>query len=149
LEAMRRLGGKKAQEAISWWSRYERLQAPNRHALFGATLTGNELENYKKFTTRPSDNAEIVKNMLRDQADYSEATARQKTMQFESAGYRVPQLSQVNFEKTYTGGEQVPAAQPQQGGSKYEINQIITKGNKRYRVIGLSDPNDPDVEEVK
>lgn len=149
LEAMRRLGGKKAQDAISWWSRYERLQAPNRHALFGATLTGNELENYKKFTARPSDDPQIVRNMLRDQADYSDATARQKAMQFESAGYRVPQLRQVNFEQTYSGGGQAPAAQPQQGKGKYEINQIITKGNKRYRVIGLSDPNDPDVEEVK
>ena len=47
------------------------------------------------------------------------------------------------------GGGQAPTAQPQQGGGKYEMNQIITKGNKRYRVIGLSDPNDPDVEEVK
>ena len=149
LEAMRRLGGKKAQEAISWWSRYNRLQAPNRHALFGATLTGNELKNYQSFTAKPSDSAETVKTMLRDQSDYSDAIARQKAMQFESAGYRVPQLRQINFEQTYNGGGQAPAAQPQQGGGKYEMNQIITKGNKRYRVVGLSDPNDPDVEEVK
>ena len=149
LEATRRLGGKKAQEAISWWSRYNRLQAPNRHALFGATLTGNELKNFQSFTAKPSDSAETVKTMLRDQADYSDATARQKAMQYESAGYRVPQLRQVNFEQTYGGGGQAPVAQPQQGGGKYEINQIITKGNKRYRITGLSDPNDPDVEEVK
>ncbi len=149
LEATRRLGGKKAQEAISWWSRYSRLQAPNRHALFGATLTGNELKNFQSFTAKPSDSAETVKTMLRDQADYSDATARQKAMQYESAGYRVHQLRQVNFEQTYGGGGQAPAAQPQQGGGKYEINQIITKGGKPYRIIGLSDPNDPDVEEVK
>lgn len=149
LEATRRLGGKKAQDAISWWSRYNRLQAPNRHALFGATLTGNELKNYQSFTAKPSDSAETVKTMLRDQADYSDATARQKAMQYESAGYRVPQLRQINFEQTYSGGGQTPAAQPQQGGSRYQMGQVITKGNKQYRVIGLSNPDDPDVEEVK
>jgi hypothetical protein len=149
LEATRRLGGKKAQEAISWWSRYNRLQAPNRHALFGATLTGNELKNYQSFTAKPSDSAETVKTMLRDQADYSEATSRQKAMQYESAGYRVPQLRQVNFEQTYSGGGQAPAAQPQQGGGRYQMGQVITKGNKQYRVVGLSNPDDPDVEEVK
>jgi hypothetical protein len=149
LEATRRLGGKKAQEAISWWSRYNRLQAPNRHALFGATLTGNELKNFQSFTAKPSDSAETVKTMLRDQADYSDATARQKTMQYESAGYRVPQLRQVNFEQTYGGDNQAPTTQGQPSGGKYQIDQIITKGNKKYRVTGLSDPNDPDVEEVK
>jgi len=149
LEATRRLGGKKAQEAISWWSRYNRLQAPNRHALFGATLTGNELKNFQSFTAKPSDSAETVKTMLRDQADYSDATARQKAMQYESAGYRVPQLRQVNFEQTYGGGNQAPTIQGQPSGGTYQINQIITKGNKKYRITGLSDPNDPDVEEVK
>jgi hypothetical protein len=149
LEATRRLGGKKAQEAISWWSRYNRLQAPNRHALFGATLTGNELKNFQSFTAKPSDSSETVKTMLRDQADYSESTARQKAMQYESAGYRVPQLRQVNFEQTYGGDNQAPTAQGQPSAGKYQIDQIITKGNKKYRVTGLSDPNDPDVEEVK
>jgi len=144
LEAMRRLGGKKAQEAISWWSRYNRLQAPNRHSLFGATLTGNELKNFQSFTAKTSDSAETVKTMLRDQADYSEATARQKVMQYESAGYRVPDLRKVNFEQTY-GGD----SQGQPSVEKYQIDQIITKGNKKYRITGLSDPNDPDVEEVK
>lgn len=33
--------------------------------------------------------------------------------------------------------------------SKYSIGQIIKRGNKSYRVTGLSDPNNPDVEEVK
>ena len=149
LEATRRLGGKKAQEAISWWSRYNRLQAPNRHALFGATLTGNELKNFQSFTAKPSDSSETVKTMLRDQADYSDSTARQKTMQYESAGYRVPQLRQVNFEQTYGGDNQAPTTQGQPSGGTYQIDQIITKGNKKYRITGLSDPNDPDVEEVK
>ena len=33
--------------------------------------------------------------------------------------------------------------------SQYQLGQIITKGNKKYKITGLSDPSDPDVEEVK
>jgi len=33
--------------------------------------------------------------------------------------------------------------------SKYEMGQIIKKGNKTYQIISLDDPNDPDIEEVK
>jgi len=38
---------------------------------------------------------------------------------------------------------------PQDRQSKYEMGQIIKKGNKTYQIIGLDDPNDPDIEEVK
>ena len=39
--------------------------------------------------------------------------------------------------------------QSQDGQSQYQINQVIKKGNKTYRIIGLDDPNDPEIEEVK
>jgi hypothetical protein len=39
--------------------------------------------------------------------------------------------------------------QPQDGQSQYQIGQVIKKGNKTYRITGLDDPNDPDIEEVK
>jgi hypothetical protein len=39
--------------------------------------------------------------------------------------------------------------QTQDRQSKYEMGQIIKKGNKTYQIIGLDDPNDPDIEEVK
>jgi len=35
------------------------------------------------------------------------------------------------------------------GPTGYQIGQIINAGGKRYRITGLSDPNDPDVEEVR
>jgi hypothetical protein len=37
---------------------------------------------------------------------------------------------------------------PERGG-RYQIGQIIETGGKRYRITGLDDPNDPDVEEVR
>lgn len=32
---------------------------------------------------------------------------------------------------------------------KYQIDQIIERGNKKYRVISIADPNNPDIVEVK
>jgi hypothetical protein len=104
-EAKRRLGDKAAQEAISWWSRYERLQAPNRHALFGATLTGNELKNYQSFTAKKSDSPETVKTMLQDQIDYSKSVGDNKKLTFEAAGYQVPEARARNFDESFSGGQ--------------------------------------------
>jgi hypothetical protein len=109
-EAKRRLGDAEAQKAISWWSRYERLQAPNRHALFGATLTGNELKNYQSFTAKKSDSPETVKTMLQDQIDYSKSVGDNKKLTFEAAGYQVPEARARNFDESFSGG----------GGAQYE-----------------------------
>ena len=114
LEAKRRLGDKKGQEAVSWWSRYQQLQAPNRHALFGATLTGNELKNYQSFTTKPGDAASTVRNFLTDQINYTKDTADVTRRSFESAGFKVPKAEPVDFESTYRGGSSAPAQNIQQ-----------------------------------
>jgi len=137
-EAKRRLGDKKGQEAISWWSRYDRLQAPNRHALFGATLTGNELKNYQSFTAKKSDSPETVKTFLDDQIAYSNSVGNNKKMVYEAAGYKVPEAKARDFVESFS-------AQP----SKYSVNQEITLGNKKYRVVDISNPDDPELEEVK
>lgn len=104
-EARRRLGDKKGQEAISWWSRYERLQAPNRHALFGATLTGNELRNYQLFTAKKSDSPETVKTYLEDQINYSKSIGQNKKLVYEAAGYKVPEAKARDFIQSFSGGE--------------------------------------------
>jgi hypothetical protein len=100
-EAMRRFGSEEGRKAISWWSSYQRLQAPNRHALFGATLTGNELKNYQEFTAKKSDQFLVVKDFLQDQIDYTLGTAGQRRRAFESAGYRLPDAEPVDFTATY------------------------------------------------
>jgi hypothetical protein len=109
LEARRRLGDKTGREAVSWWSRYNQLQAPNRHALFGATLTGNELKNYQSFTAKPSDNPDVVKDYLRDQINYTQDTAEQRRRAFESSGYKVPETRARDFTSTF-GGRSATAA---------------------------------------
>ena len=55
------------------------------------------------------------------------------------------------MEQLLTQPQIVPnvSMEPQDRQSKYEMGQVIKKGNKTYRIIGLDDPNDPDIEEVK
>jgi hypothetical protein len=111
MEAKRRLGTEEGAKAVQWWAKYERLQAPNRHALFGATLTGNELKSYQGFTAKKSDNPNIVRNMLLDQADYSDATARGRVRALEDSGYKVPEMRPRSFLGTYSTQQQAaPAA---------------------------------------
>ena len=114
MEAMRRLPGDKAQAAISWWSRYRRLQTPERHSLFGATLTGNELKDYQSYTAKTSDSAKTVKTMLQDQINYLEDLTANKRLKYEAAGYRMPtDQAKVDFERTYDkAGVAQPSAAP-------------------------------------
>lgn len=162
-EAMRRFGTEEGQKAIRWWSEYNRLQAPNRHALFGATLTGNELKNYQEFTAKKSDNPNVVLNQVADQLAYTEGLSRQRKRSYESAGYTVPKMEEApSFSNTY--GEPTPTAapggtMPEAGGAgtaapkpqKYKVDQVITVGNKKYKVKKLdpNNPDDPEVEEVQ
>ena len=102
------------QDMISWWSRYARLQTPNRHALFGATLTRNELRDYEKFTVKKGDSPETIMTMLRDQTDYVRGESERKRGDLELRGYSVPGASRVDFEQSYGGQPaQAPQAQPQ------------------------------------
>lgn len=111
LEAKRRLppdvlnlfGGdaKLAQEAVTWWGKYNLLQAPNRHSLFGATLTENELRNYRSFTAKTSDQSTIIKNLLNNQINYIRDTAESQRSSFKDSGYKVPNIATRNVPDYY------------------------------------------------
>lgn len=122
----RRFGKQTSQGMISWWSRYQRYQAPNRHALFGATLTGNELKNYQTFTATINDAPKTVETMLDDQINYVRSTAANKIFNAESMGYRVPEARRVSFEQTFgggtgsTGAAQTPSAPA--AGAQVDVN---------------------------
>ena len=110
VEARRRLGDAVGMEAARWWAAYNRLQAPNRHALFGATLTGNELKNYQSFTAKPSDAPEFVIGQLDDQIAYANDVRDTRVATYEAAGYRVPPRQVTDFERTLRGGTLPPPA---------------------------------------
>jgi hypothetical protein len=122
LEAARRgLGKKEANDAARWWGRYNQYQAPNRHALFGATLTGNELKNYQSFTAKPSDSAETVRGFIDDQINYSkdilDVTA--------PAGYK-PKAKPEDYESTF--GAPSPAPQPSTPKDDYVVGMEYKDG---------------------
>jgi hypothetical protein len=111
-------------DMANWWRRYENVALPERHSMFGATLTGNEAKSWRKASIGAGSSTAEVLSWIGD---------KERVLTNKLADY-----------------EMTAASRPSQPtGSKYQINQIITQGNKRYRIIGLDDPNDPDVEEVK
>ena len=148
LEAKRRfgdqLGDQLAKETVAWWSKYQQLQAPNRHALYGATLTGNELKNYQSYTSKPSDNPEIVKGFLQDQIAYAKGSARDKRDALQGTGYRVPPVNTKDFLETYKGEvpeqtqSQAQSQQPSQSNyiedQRAKANEALAKGANRDAV---------------
>jgi len=108
LESKRRLSDPEGQKAAAWWARYNLLQAPNRHALYGATLTGNELQNYRSFTTNPGDDPNYVLNNLQEQINYSVGTSQRRADFLRDSGYRVPQIQAPGFLDTYQSGSAMP-----------------------------------------
>jgi hypothetical protein len=126
LEAARRgLGKKEANDAARWWGRYNQYQAPNRHALFGATLTGNELKNYQSFTAKPSDSAETVRGFIDDQINYSkdilDVTA--------PAGYK-PKAKTEDYESTFAATSLAPQPVQSQQPSIRDAADAIISGKR-------------------
>lgn len=65
LESLKQLAANpKAPEYVKLFSKIEQLQAQYRNALFGATLTGNELKSAEKFTITNRDTAADIINKL-------------------------------------------------------------------------------------
>ena len=95
------------RETVAWWADYERLQAPNRHALFGATLTGNELKNYQSFTAKPSNDPNNVKSSLENQLKFTNDEATKRIEALEDVGYRVPRIN-INYQSTFAPSETTP-----------------------------------------
>ena len=143
LEAKRRfgdaLGGKYAKETVAWWSKYQQLQAPNRHALYGATLTGNELTNYRSYTAKPSDNPDVVQNFLKDQIAYSKSMAADKRASLQSAGYKVPEIVKSDFLSNYEStGKKMPEEATLKAYADKEFNGNIEEARSFLRTQGYN-----------
>ena len=136
------------QDAVSWWSRYQQLQAPGRHDLFGATLTGGELVNFQSFTSIPGNSAANIKTNLFNQAKFARDTSNEKAQNFERFGYNVANIPNINFEKTRgdgskfnqnNAGTNIPAfsseaeAEAALNNGTIKAGDTVTIGGKRMR----------------
>jgi hypothetical protein len=92
----------------------------------GKAVTGGEAARNFFATLQPTDSAIIL---FQKAKRAKEEIAQEKT----------------DMQKAYRG---LPE-QPSQLQKKYKIDEIIDRGGKKYRVIGINDPSNPDVEEVK
>ena len=127
------------RETVAWWADYERLQAPNRHALYGATLTGNELKNYQSFTAKVSNDPEIVKSSLDGQLRFTNDEATKRAEALEDAGYRVPKMN-INYHSTFapieitpqTGQKPIPTITTQAEFDDLPEGSVYIEDNKKY-----------------
>ena len=99
---------KNAQNAAIWWARYERLQAPERHALFGSAFTTGEANSWRRMSGQLTDSPEIIKRMLQDQQSFARARSSATRELLQESGYReIPQPKQRNYFDSFN---QAPAA---------------------------------------
>jgi len=53
-------------EMAEWWRRYENVALPERHAMFGATLTGGERESWRRASIGPGNSTTSIQSWLND-----------------------------------------------------------------------------------
>jgi hypothetical protein len=140
LEVKRRKGNEEDTASVAWWGKYNQLQAPTRHALFGATLTGNELKNFQSFTAKDSDAPNIVKSFLDNQIGYLRNQSNVKKEFVKNEGVDISSIKVPGYLTTYDMKE-IPAVG----------DERVHHDGRKYRVTGLNedDPYDPSVEEMK
>lgn len=120
-----------------------------------AYFRSKEFETAGKALTRKEDQilAPIVRGDLRVYEGIKNAmqvglsTLQKEQQSLEAAVPYIKEINRVMRGETDESGD--AQSTPAAAKSKYTVGQVITRGNKRYRVTSIADPNNPDVEEVK
>lgn len=109
-------------EMAEWWRRYENVAIPERHSMFGATLTGGERESWRKASIGPGNSTKQIESWLLD---------KQTTLQNKMKGFEG---------KATTAGPSTPT--PPSGPSiSTEDQQALNWAN--------SNPGDPRAVQIK
>jgi len=114
----------------------------------GKAVTGGEALRSYGTVPQPGDDARTMLNKI---------DGMQKRVinqiSFDKQFYKFPdikvnggELTNLTPNEIYKTDENV---QTQTRTSNYQLNQIIIRGNKRYKVINIDNPSDPELEEVK
>ena len=108
----------------------------------GKAVTGGEaLRNYGT-VPQPGDEASVMVNKLNGMSGRisDSITLKQQLFGLPNLTLRPGTKPNLKPGEDYAIGSQSGA---------YELNQVITVGRKKYKVIGLDDPSDPDLEEIR
>jgi hypothetical protein len=114
----------------------------------GKAVTGGEALRSYGTVPQPGDDARTMLNKI-------DGMQRRVTNQisFDQQFYKFPdikvssgELTNLNPNEVYKTDENV---QTQPRTSTYQLNQIITRGNKKYKVVNIDDPLNPGIEEIK
>lgn len=60
-----------------WWRRYENVALPERHSMFGATLTGKEQQSWRKASVGPGNSSQQILNWIADKERTLERNLKQ------------------------------------------------------------------------
>jgi len=108
----------------------------------GKAVTGGEaLRNYGT-VPQPGDDASVMVNKLNGMSGRISDSILLKQQLFRLPNLTLRPGTKPNLKP---GEDYAVGSQP----GAYELNQVITLGRKKYKVIGLDDPSDPDLEEIR
>ena len=102
----KRATGSGNQDEVNFFSDLENVAQPDRHAMFGATLTGNEKDAYRTGWVGAGDDPQVLLNVLKSKRDLYQQMMRSKLETYGRMGYNVGGLL----------GEGAPAPAPAGGG---------------------------------
>lgn len=117
-----------------WWQRYDRQKNQVRNELFGSALTPSEQAAFERADIRPSMAPDRIRANLRMQESIIRKGLARQASVWKAQGFNSDAIDAAISSSVATG---------------YTVGQIIDHGGKKYRVTDVSDPNDPDLEEVR
>lgn len=108
-------------ETVGWWKDYQEYTSKVRNLLFGATLTGREAEDFRKFTISPATDPAIAMDYLNKQMQIvNNAVARERK---KATALKVP----ANAIDAYIGLPEESGA-PKSFASITELDAAVARG---------------------
>jgi hypothetical protein len=107
-----------------WWRRYESVALPERHAMFGATLTGKEQESWRKASIGPGNSTAEVFSWMGDK----DRILQQKLRGYESKAVVPAPIAPPAQTPTTTPTQVGPATPARTGQDKSKADAVLRGG---------------------
>lgn len=134
----------------NFMSRVERTNAPERHSLYGANLTRNELPRYNLTVPTYSDSGKTIRRILQDRLDSVNESIALKQQMYARSGQEinVAEVQPQDFVSTFAGGP--PALSSQQSSTTAGNGKVLdAKTIAYYRTRANAVINEKNKDEVR